>query len=427
MVEPRPRAGRPAGPPGARRTGSGTASTRSAASPRAEAHALVDTTGTRWEGDLRGPRHRRRLRPSSRDRGRGAAPAPGPPPDAADGAVRRHAHDVARRRRLPALLPGLRVGGASTGSGAAVPRGGRAPPAAAAGPAPRRRADHRGHARLRGAVRLRAVRGSDHRAPRAGRADPRRGPPARAAPLGGRLRAVRRRRRVPARGGGAGRVAGDGTGRAGHDVRAGHRGRHPAGGGRAGWPHDRALLAGLPRYGRHDRARRRRRRSGVHHRPRRRRHRGGEPALRRGPRSSCARRWAGPRRTCSPGCSTRTRRGRPPPPSPPPTRRSSPAGDVSEIPGALQVLRDLRAAGVQVCLTTGFAPSTRDALLDALGWGARGRPGPLAGRRRPGPPGARHDPGRHGPPRRGRPAARWRWWGTPSATSRRDTPPAPGR
>jgi phosphonatase-like hydrolase len=64
------------------------------------------------------------------------------------------------------------------------------------------------------------------------------------------------------------------------------------------------------------------------------------------------------------------------------------AGDVSEIPGARQVLRDLRAAGVKVCLTTGFAPTTRDALLDALGWRAeidlalspadvgRGRPAP---------------------------------------------------
>ena len=63
-------------------------------------------------------------------------------------------------------------------------------------------------------------------------------------------------------------------------------------------------------------------------------------------------------------------------------------GAVSEIPGALQVLRDLRAAGVEVCLTTGFAPTTRDALLDALGWRAeidlalspadvgRGRPAP---------------------------------------------------
>jgi phosphonatase-like hydrolase len=63
-------------------------------------------------------------------------------------------------------------------------------------------------------------------------------------------------------------------------------------------------------------------------------------------------------------------------------------GAVSEIPGALQVVRDLRAAGVKVCLTTGFAPTTRDALLDALGWRAeidlalspadvgRGRPAP---------------------------------------------------
>jgi phosphonatase-like hydrolase len=41
---------------------------------------------------------------------------------------------------------------------------------------------------------------------------------------------------------------------------------------------------------------------------------------------------------------------------------------VTEIPGARQLLRDLRAAGVMVCLTTGFAPSTRDAVLDALGW-----------------------------------------------------------
>jgi phosphoglycolate phosphatase len=44
------------------------------------------------------------------------------------------------------------------------------------------------------------------------------------------------------------------------------------------------------------------------------------------------------------------------------------AGDVAEIPGALEVLRRLRALGVRVCLTTGFAPSTREALLDALGW-----------------------------------------------------------
>jgi len=64
------------------------------------------------------------------------------------------------------------------------------------------------------------------------------------------------------------------------------------------------------------------------------------------------------------------------------------AGDVSEVPGAGEVLRTLRDRGVKVCLTTGFAPSTRDALVDALGWRAeidlalspadvgRGRPAP---------------------------------------------------
>lgn len=44
------------------------------------------------------------------------------------------------------------------------------------------------------------------------------------------------------------------------------------------------------------------------------------------------------------------------------------AGRVEPIPGAPGVLRDLRARGVLICLTTGFAPSTRDALLDALAW-----------------------------------------------------------
>jgi len=44
------------------------------------------------------------------------------------------------------------------------------------------------------------------------------------------------------------------------------------------------------------------------------------------------------------------------------------AGSVTPLPGALDVLRALRASGVKVCLTTGFAPSTRDALLAALGW-----------------------------------------------------------
>lgn len=63
-------------------------------------------------------------------------------------------------------------------------------------------------------------------------------------------------------------------------------------------------------------------------------------------------------------------------------------GHVEPIRGAPDVLRDLRARGVLICLTTGFAPSTRDALLDALHWRAaidlalspadvgRGRPAP---------------------------------------------------
>jgi phosphonatase-like hydrolase len=64
------------------------------------------------------------------------------------------------------------------------------------------------------------------------------------------------------------------------------------------------------------------------------------------------------------------------------------AGRVAEMPGAAGVLRDLRRRGVRVCLTTGFAPSTRNAVLDALGWhgdvdlalspadAGRGRPAP---------------------------------------------------
>jgi phosphonatase-like hydrolase len=44
------------------------------------------------------------------------------------------------------------------------------------------------------------------------------------------------------------------------------------------------------------------------------------------------------------------------------------SGAVVPVPGAPAVLHDLRARGVKVCLTTGFAPSTRDALLDALDW-----------------------------------------------------------
>jgi phosphoglycolate phosphatase len=44
------------------------------------------------------------------------------------------------------------------------------------------------------------------------------------------------------------------------------------------------------------------------------------------------------------------------------------AGLVRPLPGAVEAITALRAAGVKVCLATGFAPVTRDALLDALGW-----------------------------------------------------------
>lgn len=44
------------------------------------------------------------------------------------------------------------------------------------------------------------------------------------------------------------------------------------------------------------------------------------------------------------------------------------AGLVAPLPGAIETITALRAAGVKVCLATGFAPVTRDALLDALGW-----------------------------------------------------------
>ncbi|MGO9077697.1 MAG: HAD family hydrolase, partial [Streptosporangiaceae bacterium] len=44
------------------------------------------------------------------------------------------------------------------------------------------------------------------------------------------------------------------------------------------------------------------------------------------------------------------------------------AGQVAPLPGAVETITVLRAAGVRVCLATGFSPATRDALLDRLGW-----------------------------------------------------------
>lgn len=43
-------------------------------------------------------------------------------------------------------------------------------------------------------------------------------------------------------------------------------------------------------------------------------------------------------------------------------------GMVVPLQGAVETMTALRAAGIKVCLATGFAPVTRDALLDALGW-----------------------------------------------------------
>jgi len=64
-------------------------------------------------------------------------------------------------------------------------------------------------------------------------------------------------------------------------------------------------------------------------------------------------------------------------------------GRVEGLPGAAETLAGLRERGLGVCLTTGFAPGTRDRILDALGWwslvdlalspvdaGGRGRPYP---------------------------------------------------
>jgi phosphonatase-like hydrolase len=44
------------------------------------------------------------------------------------------------------------------------------------------------------------------------------------------------------------------------------------------------------------------------------------------------------------------------------------SGEVTPLPAAVEAMAAIRAAGLKVCLLTGFSPSTRDALLDALGW-----------------------------------------------------------
>jgi phosphoglycolate phosphatase len=64
------------------------------------------------------------------------------------------------------------------------------------------------------------------------------------------------------------------------------------------------------------------------------------------------------------------------------------AGEVTAMPGATRLFAACRSAGIKVCLSTGFSPATRDAIIDALGWGSlvdlvlspadagRGRPWP---------------------------------------------------
>lgn len=64
------------------------------------------------------------------------------------------------------------------------------------------------------------------------------------------------------------------------------------------------------------------------------------------------------------------------------------AGEIAAMPGARELFAACRAAGIKVCLSTGFSPVTRDSIIEALGWGGladlvlspadagRGRPWP---------------------------------------------------
>lgn len=63
-------------------------------------------------------------------------------------------------------------------------------------------------------------------------------------------------------------------------------------------------------------------------------------------------------------------------------------GEIAALPGAAETIARLRETGVRVCLATGFSPTTRDAIIAALGWedeidlalspadAGRGRPAP---------------------------------------------------
>jgi phosphoglycolate phosphatase len=43
-------------------------------------------------------------------------------------------------------------------------------------------------------------------------------------------------------------------------------------------------------------------------------------------------------------------------------------GHVAAMPGATEVFKACRDAGIRVCLATGFSPTTRDAIISELGW-----------------------------------------------------------
>jgi phosphonatase-like hydrolase len=43
-------------------------------------------------------------------------------------------------------------------------------------------------------------------------------------------------------------------------------------------------------------------------------------------------------------------------------------GEISPMPGAEELFAACRSAGLKVCLSTGFSPLTRDAIIAALGW-----------------------------------------------------------
>jgi phosphoglycolate phosphatase len=47
------------------------------------------------------------------------------------------------------------------------------------------------------------------------------------------------------------------------------------------------------------------------------------------------------------------------------------SGGVRPMPHVLQLFDELRGAGIKVCLTTGFSPVTRQAIVDVLGWADR--------------------------------------------------------